>query len=115
MTEQEFLETRVPFWLEGDDLRVTIPSANDRNEIHSYLSKKFGFSWMFAIRGYIWPNSHIQLYTANYNIPNVTVYVISYLFELFKDIKYIGLGCIIGNPGEIWKPQLVVYHDIRGI
>ena len=108
MTEKEFLEKRVPFWLEDDNLRITIPTSLDRNDVHAHLSKKFGYNFMFAIRGYWWPKSHVQLYTANYSVPNMTVYVLFYLFEYFKDINYIGLGCNIGNPGEIWTPQLVI-------
>jgi hypothetical protein len=108
MSEKEFLEKRVPFWLETEDLRITIPSNSDKNDVHAHLSKKFGYNYMFVIRGYWFPNSHVQLYTGNYNIPNITVYVLSYIFEYFKDIKYIGLGCIIDTPGKIWDAQLYV-------
>lgn len=108
MSEKEFLEKRVPFWLENEELRITIPSNSDRDDVHAHLSKKFGYNYMFVIRGYWWPNSHVMLYSANYNIPNITVYVINYIFEYFKDINYVGLGCNIGIPGEIWTPQLIV-------
>lgn len=108
MTEKEFLEKRIPFWLEGEDLRIIIPSTMDRNDVHSHLSKKFGYGYMYTIRGYWWPDSHVQLYTANYNIPNITVYVVNYLFEYFKDIKYVGLGCIIDEPGKLWDAQLYI-------
>ena len=115
MTEKEFLEKRVPFWLENEELRITIPSNSDKNDVHAYLSKKFGFNYMYAIRGYWWPNSHIQLYTGNYAIPNVTVYVLNYMFDYFRDINYIGLGCIIGEPGDLWKPQLIVPRKLNMI
>lgn len=115
MTEQEFLEKRIPFWLEGEDLRIIIPSNMDKNDIHAHLSKKFGYNFMFCLRGYYWPNSHVMLYSGNYNIPNVTVYVINYLFQYFKDVNYIGLGCYIGTPGEIWIPQMIVPREINMI
>ena len=115
MTEKEFLEKRIPFWLEGDQLRITMPSNLDKNDIHTHLSKKFGYDFMFAIRGYYMPKSHVQVYTANYAIPNVTVYVLFYLFEYFKDINYIGLGCNIGEPGEIWTPQIVVTKNLESL
>lgn len=108
MTEKEFLEKRTPFWLEGESLLIRVPNNSDKNDIHAHLCKKFGYSWVFAIRGYYWPGSHVQIYTGNYQMPNITIYVLSYLFEFFKDIKYIGIGCIIGEPGEIWTPQIVV-------
>ncbi len=113
MTEKEFLENRVPFWLEDETLRITIPSNSDRDDVHAYLCKKFGYSFIYAIRGYWMPNSHVQIYSGNYNIPNITIYVLNYLFEYFKDVNYIGLGCIIGKPGEIWKPQLIVPRKIN--
>ena len=50
MTEQEFLEKRVPFWIQGDDLEITFATGSDRNEIHSHLSKKYHYNWLFIIR-----------------------------------------------------------------
>ena len=112
MTEQEFLEKRVPIWLEGDDLHVSTPSKNDAGDMHAFLSKKYGYSWMFAIRGYYWPGSHVTLYIGDYECPNCTLLVTSYIFSYFKDIKYIGFGCNKGNPGEIWPAKIVVARDI---
>jgi len=37
MTEQEFLEKRIPIWLEGDDLHVSTHSKNDGNDMHAIL------------------------------------------------------------------------------
>lgn len=111
MTEKEFLEKRLPFWLEGDDLRITVPNNTDRNDIHVFLSKKYNYGWMFAIRGYYWPESHIQLYVNDYETPNITVMVARYLLQFFDDAKYLGLGCNKGNVGEIWTPKLVIPRD----
>lgn len=108
MTEQEFLEKRVPFWLEGENLNITIPTNSDRNDIHSHLCKKFGYSWIFALRGYWMPNSHIMVYVGDYETPNMTIMVVQYLFSYFKDINYIGLGCHKGKLGEIWEPKVIV-------
>lgn len=113
MAEKEFLSKRIPFWLENENLNIVIPTTTYRNDVHSHLCEKFGYSWIHCIRGYWWPNSHVQLYTGNYNVPNITIYVVSYLFEYFKDIKYIGLGCYKGKPGEIWEPQLIVPREIN--
>lgn len=111
MTEQEFLEKRIPIWLEGEDLHVSRPSTTDGNDMHAFLSKKYGYSWMFAIRGYYLPGSHIQLYIGDYECPNCTTLVAPYLFEYFKDIKYIGFGCNKGNPGEIWPAKITIVRD----
>ena len=112
MTEQEFLKQRVPFWLEDETLRITIPSNSDYNDIHSHLSKKFGYNWLFAIRGYYWPGSHAMLYTGDYEIPNCTIYVAAYILNYWPDIKYVGFGCEKGKPGDLWKPKLVVSREI---
>jgi len=111
MTEQEFLEKRIPIWLEGEDLHVSRPSTTDGNDMHAFLSKKYGYSWMFAIRGYYLPGSHIQLYIGDYECPNCTTLVAPYLFEYFKDIKYIGFGCNKGKPGEIWPAKITIVRD----
>ena len=112
MTEQEFLEKRIPIWLEGDDLHVSTPSKNDGNDMHAFLSKKYGYSWIFAIRGYYWPGSHVMLYIGDYECPNCTTLVVPYLFNYFSDIKYIGFGCNKGKVGEIWPPKIIMIRNM---
>jgi hypothetical protein len=112
MTEKEFLEKRTPIWLEGEDLHISTPSNMDKHDFHSFLSKKYGYNWMFAIRGYYWPDSHVQLYIGDYECPNCTTLVVPYLFNYFDDIKYVGFGCDKGKVGEIWTPKILVVKDI---
>jgi hypothetical protein len=81
--------------------------------MHAFLSRKYGYNWLFAIRGYYWPGSHVMLYIGDYECPNCTVLVTSYIFASFPDIKYIGLGCNKGNPGEIWPPKIIIAKDIN--
>ena len=111
MTEKEFLEKRIPVWLEGEDLHISRPSTTDGNGMHAFLSKKYGYNWMFAIRGYYWPGSHLCLYIGDYECPNCTTLVTPYLFSYFSDIKWIGFGCDKGKVGEIWKPKILVLRD----
>ena len=33
MTEKEFLEKRIPIWLEGEDLHISTPSNMNKNDI----------------------------------------------------------------------------------
>lgn len=113
MTEKEFLEKRIPIWLEGEDLHISTPSTSDRNDMHAFLSKKYGYSWIWAIRGYYWPGSHVMLYVGQYETPNCTTLVTSYLFNYFPDINYIGFGCREGKPGEIWPAKIVVARDMN--
>ena len=112
MTEKEFLEKRTPIWLEGDDLHISTPSNMDKNDMHVFLSKKYGYNWLFAIRGYYWPGSHVQLYNGDYETPNCTTYVSQYLFSYFPDIKYVGFGCNKGKVGEIWPPKVTIIRDL---
>lgn len=113
MTEKEFLEKRTPIWLEGDDLHISTPSTSDRNDMHAFLSKKYGYSWLWAIRGYYWPGSHVMLYIGEYETPNCTTLVAPYIFHYFPDIKYIGFGCDKGEIGDIWKPKICIIRDIN--
>jgi hypothetical protein len=53
-----------------------------------------------------------MLYIGDYECPNCTLLVTSYIFSYFKDIKYIGFGCNKGNPGEIWPAKIVVARDM---
>lgn len=113
MTEQEFLEKRLPIWLDGDDLRITTPTGSDKNDIHVTLCKKYGYGWLFTIRGYYWPGSHVMLYQGDYDTPNCTTLLAWYLFSYFPDIKYVGFGCVKGKPGEIWKPRICIIKDLN--
>ena len=112
MTEKEFLEKRTPIWLEGEDLHISTPSKSDQGDMHAFLSKKYGYNWLFAIRGYYWPGSHVMLYLGDYECPNCTLLVTSYIFGYFQDIKYIGFGCNKGKPGEIWPAKIIVARDM---
>ena len=112
MTEQEFLKTRIPIWLEGSELHISRPTGTDVNDFHAYLSKKYGYDWIFTIRGYYWPKSHVTLYIGDYEMPNCTIMVASYIFNYFPDIKYIGFGCNKGEIGEIWEPKICVYRNL---
>lgn len=111
MTEKEFLEKRIPFWLEGEDLHISRPSSSDSSDMHSFLSKKYGYNWLFALRGYYWPGSHCCIYIGDYESPNCTTLVAPYLFNYFQDIKWIGFGLNKGKVGEIWKPKILIVRD----
>ena len=115
MTEKEFLEKRIPIWLEGDDLHISTPSNMDKNDMHVFLSNKYGYNWMFAIRGYYMPGSHVTLYIGDYECPNCTTLVAPYLFNYFPDIKYVGFGCNKGKVGEIWEPKIIIVKDMSCI
>lgn len=112
MTEKEFLEKRTPIWLEGEDLHISTPSNMDKNDMHVFLSKKYGYNWLFAIRGYYWPGSHVILYIGDYETPNCTTLIAPYIFNYFPDIKYVGFGCDKGKIGEIWPPKIIIIRNM---
>lgn len=122
MTEKEFLEKRVPFWIEGDDLKIMFPTNMDKMQIHSKLTNKYNFNWLFVIRGYYWSGSHVMLYQGDYETPNCSTLLSQYLFNYFQDINWVGFGCIKGEIGKIWQPRIIIPKDfnmlkdeIRGI
>lgn len=115
MTEKEFLEKRTPIWLEGEDLHISTPSSSDKNDFHAFLSKKYGYNWLFCLRGYYWPGSHCCIYIGDYECPNCTTLVAPYLFNYFPDIKWIGFGLNKGKIGEIWKPKITIVKDLSFI
>ena len=115
MTEKEFLEKRIPIWLEGEDLHISRPSSTDGNDMHAFLCKKYGYNWLFALRGYYWPGSHVQIYIGDYECPNCTTLVAPYIFSYFPDIKYIGFGCNKDKPGEIWQPKIIIIREMNMI
>ena len=50
----------------------------------------------------------VMLYWNNFDIPNITICILSYIFAYFPEIDWIGLGCHQGKDGERWEPQLKV-------
>ena len=115
MTEEEFLKGRMPYWLEGEELRIIMPSNTDKTDVHSHLSKKYGYSWIYALRGYWWPHSHAMIYTGDYETPNMTIGVVKYLLNYFDDINWLGIGCDKGKPGEFWLPKVIIPRNAESI
>ena len=112
MTEKEFLEKRLPFWLESEDLQIITPTNTDKMDVHSRLARKYHYNWLGAIRGYYWPGSHVMLYQGDYETPNCSILVATYLLNYFSDAKWIGFGCNKGKIGEIWTPKVIIPRDI---
>jgi hypothetical protein len=111
MTEQEFLNKRYPFWLDPETLAIRFPTGMDRDDRLDKILSKYGVSWLITLRGYYIPDEYIMLYTMDYEIPNCNVSLIQYLLNYFPTIKWVGLGCTKGKPGEFWKPRMVFMRD----
>ena len=108
--EKEFLCSRIPFFLD-ENSNVVIPTTNYQNNRHLDIMDKYNYNWHSNVRGYIDPDNFVMMYIADYEIPNVTAWLIQYIFNKFPNIKWIGLGCIKGKPGEYWRPRMVIVRD----
>ena len=114
MTLEEFLIERRPFYLDPDSILTKFPDARHSNMSCAEWFADYGISWLYTIRGYYWKDDndeYIMLYQNDYQLPNVTVEVLSYLFAHFTNVKWIGLGCYKGKIGEVWKPKFKVYRQ----
>ena len=116
MTVQEFHEIRKPFYIDDNTLLVKFAPGKFLNASHAEWFTEYSIPWYNMIRGYLMETEnhqedYIMLYQNNFNIPNITVQVVSYLFSHFPYVKWIGLGCYKGEPGEIWRPQMQVYNE----
>jgi len=113
-TCKEFLSKRTPIWLHPETVLLHIVSSQDRNSTFQDIFMKLGIPWLFTTRGYIYED-HMMLYINDYEIPNVNVSLLNYVFAYFPDVKWIGLGCNKGKEGEFWEPKLKVYrNDYKG-
>ena len=121
MTEQDFLVKRKQFYIDSDSLMFKFPNSKNMNVTHAEWFQDFSIPWGFSIRGYIWETENKEeyfmvLYWNNYEIPNITCNVFTYIFNHFPGLQWIGLGCNIGKAGEIWEPQIKVYfNDFRTV
>lgn len=110
MTVEEFHTNRVPFYIDSDTGIVKTPSSKFLNDSHAAWFSKEGIPYLHTVRGYIY-DSFVMIYVNNFEIPNVSILIVDYLFAYFPNIKWIGLGCDRGKVGEIWKPKYKIYRN----
>lgn len=111
MTEQEFHTVRKPLYLDPDTLLIKFPTAKHMNSSHAEWFHDVGIPFIHTIRGYYYKTDDeefIVLYWNDFEIPNLNISILVYIFEYFPNIQWIGLGCHKGNIGDIWKPKLIV-------
>ena len=112
--EKEFLNKRIPFFID-DNSSIVIPTSNLRHLKHVELCEKYNYSWHSNVRGYVNPDKYAMIYIADYDLPNVSAWLLQYIFNRFPNIDWIGLGCIKGEIGEFWRPRMVVIRDNKEI
>lgn len=116
MTVEEFHKKRQPFYIDDNTLLVKFPTAKHMDSGHAEWFSKDGIPYLHTVRGYYMPGSEehdefIMLYSNDFEIPNMICNIFIYLFEYFPKIKWIGVGCNKGKPGEIWTPKLQIFRD----
>ena len=108
MEIKEFLEKRIPVYINPDTgLIEVVNSSSIKNEDFAKIFYNLKIYWLNTIRGYLL-DDHIILYINDYEIPNIAAGALVYIFNYFPNIKWIGLGCNKGKPGEVWPPKLLI-------
>lgn len=118
MTLEEFHKDRKPLYIHPETLLVKFPSAKHMNSSHAEWFNDEGIPFIHTIRGYYSDkDGYVMLYSNDFEIPDVVVKFLCYIFEYFPKITWIGLGCNKGKVGEIWEPKLKVFRDgkVKGI
>lgn len=109
----EFNIQRKPFYLDPDTSLVKFPTSRHINCSHAQWFTEIGLPFMHCVRGYQMKtetSEFIMLYWNDFEVPNITAAMFSYLFEFFPNAEFIGLGCHIGEIGEVWKPKYKIYR-----
>ena len=106
---QKFLDNRIPFFID-ENVRIKVIKGDKSNRPLIDILQDSGYSWISINRGYIL-DDHAMLYVNDFQTPNCNIILIQALFAYFPNISWIGLGCLVGNPGEIWEPRLKIYKN----
>ncbi len=111
--EKEFHNHRIAFYINKDNSIVFIKKGQSHIEYFNEIGHPEYIN--FVTRGYIL-NDHIMFYKGNdFEIPwNLTFKTILELVSSINkpSIKWVGLGCIIGNVGEEWEPKITIEPNI---
>lgn len=109
MTEEinKFLQKRTPLYID-DRARIKVINGKTSNSPLIDTLQEAGYSWIGTTRGYFMDN-FVMLYVNDFQVPNCNVILIQAIFAYFPTIEWVGLGCLVGTPGEIWKPRLKIY------
>lgn len=111
MTEEEFHASRKPFYIDSETLDVKFPSQKYMRTSHAVWFTELGYPYVHTVRGYYVENEQdcfVMIYWNDFEIPNINMQAIPYLFEYFPKCKWIGLGCNKGPIGEMWTPKLKI-------
>lgn len=107
--EKKFHNERNAFFCFNEITFIKRGLSHEEYIIRHYSDNEFIVNFFLQMfpRGYIKDNI-LHLYQGiNFGIPKSIPISVLDLIEKF-DIKEIHLGCVIGNPGETWKPHQII-------
>ena len=109
---EEFHQLRKPLFVHPETLLIKFPGAKHLNSSCAEWFSNEGIPYLHTIRGYYNErDKYLMLYANDFEIPDVVVKFLNYIFEYFPTIEWIGLGCNKGEIGEIWPPKLKVLRN----
>lgn len=114
MTEQEFRNKRKPFYIDPETSLIKFPTSRHMDSSCAVWFHEMGIPFTHTVRGYYWKDDEsefIMLYWNEFAVPNIVFTILTYIFEYFPSIQWIGMGCYIGKPGEMWKPIYKIYRN----
>jgi len=108
LTKEEFLSKRTPVFIDPETGAITlVNNSNLKDKDFAEIFSNIKISWLDTTRGYLL-GDFLMLYINDYEIPRFHIGCCIYFFNMFPNIKWLGLGCNKGKPGEIWSPKLIV-------
>lgn len=107
LKEQTFHSSRHPFYINQNGEMVFPRRKIDFTASHVDWFAAENIPFLGTIRGFIKDN-YAYLYINDFEIPDVSPHLLSYIFLKEPSINWIGLGCHKGNVGEEWLPKLIV-------
>ena len=111
---EEFHQLRKPLFVHPETLLIKFPGAKHLNSSCAEWFSNEGIPYLHTIRGYYNErDKYLMLYANDFEIPDVVVKFLNYVFEYFPTIEWIGLSCNKGEIGEIWPPKLKVLRNGR--
>lgn len=114
MTVEEFLKNRKPLFIDPETSLIVFPTSKHMDTTCAVWFHDTRMPFSHTVRGYYWKDEKdefIMLYWNDFETPNIVLTLLVYIFEYFPTLKWIGLGCHKGKPGEIWKPKLKITRE----
>jgi len=109
-----FHSKRRMFFINENSL-IQFANASYNGKTHAEWFSKEGIPFIDKMRGYHYEDeneSFLMLYTNNFDIPSrLAMGMISYFFEYFPKISWIGMGAIPSKTETIWKPQIKIFKE----